>query len=131
VDGTLLKIYSNHDGTISHITSGTLFDLYDQLLLKYNADVNKPTFFNKNTGTSLHTEIPDVPADQFTVTNYVHDASTGILSFDFVLKISKYRPRTGYIDGFNSSGNDLTITGSFSSGKKIYSNVVSRAASGG
>ena len=91
---------------------------------------DQPTFFDKATNEPLHAVIPDVPADQFTVTNYVHDASTGYMTFDFVLKISQYRPRTGYGYGYNSSGNDLTITGSFSSGKKVYSNVVSRTASG-
>jgi hypothetical protein len=126
-DGTLQAIFANGD----YITSGTFFDLYDQLLFIYNADVGQPTFFDKATDASLHAVIPDVPADQFTVTNYTHDVSTGVMSFDFVLKISQYRPRTGYSYGFNTSGNDLTITGSFSSGVKTYSNVVGRTASGG
>lgn len=99
------------------------------LNFKFSKELNATTLFVVNARPCFR-DLQDVPADQFTVTNYVHDASTGVMSFDFVLKISQYRSRIGDNFGLNSSGHDLTVTGSFSSGKKVYSNIVSRTASG-
>jgi len=128
--GALSRIRNQSTNTI--ITSGALFDLYNKLVFKNNPTVSKFTFFDKATGNSLHTALPAVPADQFTTTNYAFDATTGVLSFDFTLKISQYRSKADtYNVGRNTTGHDLTITGSFNSGSKVYKNVVGRTASGG
>lgn len=130
-NGTLLGIY-DYSASSQFITSGSLFDLYNKLTFKNNAALSTLTFYDKATNTSLHTSVPAVPADQFTVSNYVHDGTTGVLSFNFVLKISKYRKRNNNSNsGRNTTGNDLTITGTFNSGGKVYKNIVNRTASGG
>jgi hypothetical protein len=128
-NGNLLGIYDYSSGQL--ISSGTEFDKYNKLVFKNNAALSMLTFYDKATNTSLHTSVPFVPADQFTVTNYVHDGTTGNLSFNFVLKISKHRKRDNSSNGRNTTGNDLTITGTFNSGGKVYKNIVGRTASGG
>lgn len=54
------------------------------------------------------------------VTNYSHDSTTGVLSFDFTF--------TGVDSNDNTTGKALTITGSFNSGTRVYEEVVSRKA---
>lgn len=127
-DGSLLGYYDQT--TALQVTSGTVFNLYNKLTFKNNASLNTLTFYDKGTKNSLHTIVPATPADQFTVSNYVHDATTGNLSFDYTMKISKYRSKTGGNYGSNSTGNDLVISGSFNSGGKVYKNIVSRTSSG-
>lgn len=124
-DGTLIRLADPSNG--NSVTSGPAFDLYNKLIFKNNPAVTALTFFDKATGVSLHTSIPDIAADQFTVSNYVHDTASGILTFDFNLKINSYR---AYGKGTNTSGHDLTITGSFNSGGKIYKNTQGRTTGG-
>jgi hypothetical protein len=129
-NGNLLVVRDNSNG--DEFTSGPVFDLYNTLVFKNNPSIGSYTFYNKATNTSLHTVVPEVLADTFTVTNYVQNATTGIVTFDYVLKISQYRSKTdSYNNGQNSTGHDLTITGSFNSGNKVYKNVFSRIATGG
>jgi hypothetical protein len=52
------------------------------------------------------------------ISNYVHNMTTGVVSFDFTYT------GTGRVD--NTTGNALTITGKFNSGKNVYADVVSR-----
>lgn len=54
--------------------------------------------------------------DIVTISNYALDEETGIVTFDFT-----YQDTDG---DENSTENPLTITGSFNSGQKIYSDVV-------
>ncbi len=125
-DGTLLTLINLSNGNA--INSGDAFDLYNRLTFKNNPEVNALTFYDKATTASLHTVIPDIAADQLIISNYHHDATSGVVSFDYVLKVSAYRSN-GH--GVNTSGNDLTITGSFNSGGKIYKTTSGRTSTGG
>jgi hypothetical protein len=58
-------------------------------------------------------------SNKIQISNYKYDASTGKLTFDFT-----------YVGTDNSSGNEATITGSFTTGSgKFYKDVVSRKSS--
>jgi hypothetical protein len=54
----------------------------------------------------------------FEISNYVHNMTTGVVSFDFTYG------GTGWVD--NTTGNALAITGKFNSGKNVYTDVVNR-----
>jgi hypothetical protein len=119
--GALLGLYDYQTG--NNITSGALFNLYNKLKFIMNATLGQPVFYNVANNAPLFTEYPDVPADQFTITNYARNASTGVITFDFVLKVSGYLSSS---QRRNSTGHDLTITGKFNSGGKVYKNIVAR-----
>lgn len=119
--GSLLGLYQNSTG--SYVTSGTLFNLYNKLKFKYNATHNIPLFYDAATNAELFVVFPDVPADQLTITNYSRNATTGVITFDFVIKVSKYLSTSARR---NSTGHDITITGKFNSGGKVFKNVVAR-----
>lgn len=97
-----------------------LFDIYNKLKFVNDANAGMPVFYDVSTNKSLAEIIPDTPGDQFTITNYKVDSATGIISFDYVLKISGYRSS---LNGINTTKNDLTITGKFTSGDKVYEQV--------
>lgn len=119
--GALVSIIDNY--TDATITSGAIFDLYNKLKFKMNTAINTRVFYDATTNASLHVVFPDVPADQFTVTNFVHDTATGVVTFDFVLKISGVGSNN---DRTNTTGHDLTISGKYNSGGKVFQNVVNR-----
>ncbi len=121
-DGTLLSLYNHNTG--EYITEGEAFDHYNELKYMYNAEVDQSVFYDAATEEPLYEEIPDVPADVVTIKNFNHDENTGIITFDFEIKISQYDIYTRT----NSTQNDLTITGSFSSGNRVYKNTVNRIA---
>lgn len=105
-----------------YIKDGDFFDLYHKLKFLDHPELGMPVFYGAQSGEWLYEEIPDVPADALTITNYTHDETSGVMTFDFELKIS------GHITNnrTNSTEHDLTITGSFNSGAKVYKNTVSR-----
>lgn len=77
----------------------------DELYLYFFKEIDATTLFRFTAGTG------DVE-----VSNYVYDATTGSLSFDFIS-----------IGSDNSTGNEATIEGSFTTGDgKIYRNVLNR-----
>jgi hypothetical protein len=100
----------------SPILTGELFDKFNQLT--YNS-AGQGAFYDVATNTNLSATASVIPADEFTATNYVHDPATGILTFDFTLKIQEYRTT-------NSTWHELLISGRFNSGEKVYRNTVSR-----
>jgi len=108
----------------SFILSGSLFDKYKKIKFANNVTLGMYVFSDATTGNGLYTTIPDLNPDQVTVTNFAQDASTGFVTFDFTVKINAYR---SIIErGQNTTNHDLTITGKFNSGQKVYKNVVSR-----
>lgn len=113
--------------TSEEINSGPLFDIYNKVEFKNNSTLGMLVFYDVATGVSLHESLPDVPADQLTITNYVHDATTGVLSFDYELKISGHISNVYYRT--NTTGHDLTIKGKFNSGGKVFKNTTSRIRS--
>jgi hypothetical protein len=119
--GALMGIYDYDTGNT--LTSGTVFNLYNKLKFKMNATVGKRVFYDATTDASLHVSFPEVPADTFTVTNYAKDATTGVITFDFEIKISG---QGSTYSRQNSTGHDLTIKGKFNSGGKVYQNIVNR-----
>jgi hypothetical protein len=122
--GALMDLYISNNNGGQTITSGPLFDLYNKLKFKPSATLDMPVFYDANTGADLSESIPDVPADQLTITNYNRNASTGIITFDFELKISGYISNVYYRQ--NSTGHDLTIKGKYNSGGKVYTSTVGR-----
>lgn len=119
--GSLLGLYDYSTG--NEITSGMIFNLYNKLKFKYNATHAQPLFYDAATNAELFVAFPDVPADELTITNYTRNASTGVITFDFVIKVSKYLTSPARR---NSTGHDITITGKFNSGGKVYKNIVAR-----
>jgi len=120
-NGKLLQLYSYKNG--EYLTEGSAFDLFNTLLFKYSEDVDAPVFYDASTGKSLYQVIPDVPADILTTANYSHNPTTGVMTFDFVLKVDKNRSIAG---GTNTTKHDLIISGKFNSGGKVYKNIVGR-----
>jgi hypothetical protein len=124
VDGSLLGLYKWSDGL--YYEDGELFNLYNKIEFLNNTEHDRMVFYDAVTNDDLFESVPAVPADALTITNYVHDAATGVLSFNFVLTIS------GYISNNsreNSTFHDLTVTGSYNSGGKVYKNIVGRQGS--
>jgi hypothetical protein len=103
--------------------SGEMFDFYSDLKFVHNPAVGIDTFFDAETNEDLSEVIPTTPPDEFVVTNYNHDPSTGILTFDFVLQIDENEGSGARI---NSTNHDLTVTGSYNSGVKVYASTVGR-----
>jgi hypothetical protein len=126
-NGALLMIYDIT--TNATITSGDVFDTYNALIFKNNATLGIPVFYDGATNTALSGTTPAVPADVLTVTNYKQDANSGVIAFDFTVKISQYRGASPF-GGANSTNHDLTISGSFNSGSKVYQNTINRIAAG-
>lgn len=126
VSGMLLGIYDYE--TDQYIEQGELFDLYNQIKFSNSPELGINVFYDVATGDPLYQEIPAVPADQVTITNYVHDAASGIITFDFEVNMSGII--VGNYNRRNTTGNDLTITGSFNSGGKVYKNTVYRTSAG-
>lgn len=118
--GTLLGI--DDYSTDQDITSGPVFNKYNELKLIFDANLGEYKFINATTQATLHEVIPAVPADKLTITNYSHNATTGILSFDFKLEISKY----DVAGRVNTTEHDLVIEGKYNSGTKVYENTVGR-----
>jgi hypothetical protein len=120
VTGELVAVYDKV--TESVITAGNIFDLYDQLVFKKNTTSGLRVFHSAATGATLHEFAPEIPVDQFTMTNYTRNPSTGVVSFDFTVTIN------GVLDYFgmreNSTGHNLTITGKFNSGGEVYQEVI-------
>lgn len=108
--GAFLKMVSP-EGDVS-----TTSPLYSQLHLGYNESY-RVVFRSAQTGEYLSEVISDI--DEYQVTNYVHDASTGVISFDFTITIGVY-------GSYNPTRNPITITGKYNSGHGIYSEVVGR-----
>lgn len=123
--GDLIGVYNS--STAATITSGEVYDLYNKLKFKDNVTLGFPVFYDAVSGAGLHEEMPAVPADQLTITNYVRDATSGIITYDFEIKISGYISNVYY--RINTTGNDLTIKGKFNSGGKVYKNTVNRERS--
>jgi len=123
--GALLGVVNNNTGVT--FSSGAVYDLYNKLKFKQNATVGFPVFYDAVSGAGLFEEIPAVPADELTITNYVRNATTGIITFDFEIKVSGYISNVNYRT--NTTGNDLTIKGKFNSGGKVYKNTVGRERS--
>jgi hypothetical protein len=122
--GELLGLYKNSDG--NYYESGTLFDFFDQLEFKDNATLGIPVFYDVATGGELYEDFPEVPADQLIITNYTRNSTTGVLTFDYELKISGYNSTSIRV---NTTNHDLTIKGKFNSGGKVHTNITGRVKS--
>lgn len=86
--------------------------------LRYAYNLNYEEVFLHVNGDALF--MSDViPGDELTVSNYTRNTETGVVSFDFVLKINCY-------GRLNTTGHPLTITGQFNSGQSVYTSVVNR-----
>ncbi len=120
-NGALIAV-QDFDG--NDLTSGTIFDLFNKLKFVNNPDLGIPTFYTTNNNTSLGVEVPDTAADEFTITNYSIDGTTGVITFDYEMKVSGYR--SYFSGGRNTTYHDVTITGKFNSGGKVYSSIVGR-----
>ena len=113
-------------------TSGALFDKYNAIKFVYNEEFERPVFVKTADNAPLYEYVDEVPADAFTMTNF--SQLGGVITFDFTLQISKYRGFMGsrsplgpvFIDGQNTTGHDLTITGKFNSGAPVYQEAVGR-----
>lgn len=105
------------------IDSGPLFDLYNKLQLGFNETYHKDLFYDAVTNEPLYTAVPTIVGDQLTIANYKRDETTGVVSFNFELKISG---DLSVPQRKNSTGHDLTITGKFYSGEKVYKNIIAR-----
>jgi hypothetical protein len=93
----------------------TTSSIYGALRLSASPD---GVIFRNDSGTDL-SEIYNIKGDITTVSNYLHDASTGIISFDFTCLIAgRFRN--------NTTTNPLTITGKFHSGGKVYTTKTGR-----
>jgi hypothetical protein len=119
------------DGEV--MQDGTLFEKYNDITFAYSDDVKKYVFTKTSDNAALYETVGNVPADVFTITNYVNQ--NGVISFDFAITVSKYRGYVGTkvggfagysVDGMNTTGHDLTITGKFNSGETVYSEIVGR-----
>jgi len=130
--GSNLDIYySQQTGDLLAVTvanaavpeTDPLFILFNKLKFKYNSDFDIPTFYTADTDESLAVTIPDTPGDEFTITNYTMDQTTGVVTFDYSLKVSGYRT---FLGGQNTTNHDITVTGKFNSGGKVYSSIVGR-----
>lgn len=119
--GKLVAIYDSNKS--KYITSGEIFDKFNKIKFIYSQNLDTYVFVDSSSGAALYDEFPDVAADALTITNYNYNTSTGILSFDYKLKISGYLTSDERI---NTTGHDLTITGSFNSGSKVYASTVGR-----
>lgn len=119
--GKLVAVYDLKES--KYVTSGEIFDKYNKIKFIYSQNLSAYVFVDYSTGAALYEEVPDVAADSLTITNYNHNTNTGILSFDYKLKISGY---TSSPNRVNTTGHDLTITGSFNSGTKVYASTVGR-----
>jgi hypothetical protein len=119
------------DGEV--MQDGALFEKYNDIKFVYDPDLKRYVFVATADGTALYENVGDVPADEFSITNYTN--VDGVISFDFAMTISKYRGYVGTkvggfigysIDGLNSTGHDMTITGKFNSGDAVYTEIVGR-----
>lgn len=91
--------------------------LYSQLIYSQNED-GDAIFRNSSTGEDLSETIEIL--NSFEVSNYTYDSATGKMTFDFAVVIDAEADD-------NSTGNDLTISGTFNSGDgKVYADVVGR-----
>lgn len=103
--GAFLKMVSP-DGSETSTSS-----LYSEL--RYVGD----RFYLESTSKDISELIAE--DDQYEITNYSHDNSTGVLSFDFTATIGIY-------GAHNPTRHPITITGSFNSGDKVYSKTITR-----
>lgn len=119
------------DGEV--MQQGVLFEKYNDIKFVYDGTLKQNVFVKTADNSSLYETVGDVPADAFTITNYKNQ--DGVISFDFSMTISKYRGYVGTkvggfvgysIDGANSTGHNMTITGKFNSGQTVYSETVGR-----
>lgn len=90
---------------------------YDQLRL-CNNNTTGDYYFRNISGLPLSSTVT-LPADSFTISNYKREAATGIISFDFSTTI-------GTVGRPNTTKNPLTISGSYVSGGKVSTSIVSR-----
>ena len=84
--------------------------------LRYDYDNNLRTSVFFVATTSLH-EVVAVPADTYAITNFAHNATTGLVTFDYKLTIEALRSN-------NSSLHPVEITGSVSA--TVYNSSVMR-----
>lgn len=90
-------------------------ELYSQLILSSSSDL---VFRLAETGEDL-SETVEIAGDNCVITNYLHDPSTGIITFDYSVNV-------GTKDRTNTTRHPLTITGKFNSGNKVYSEIITR-----
>lgn len=107
--GSIVKVLNANGTVASNIP-------YNQLRTSRNNDYE--VILRNLSGADLSEE-KIVPADTYSITNYVRNTETGVVTFDITFTI-------GNIDRENSSTNPATITAKFNSGGKVYSDVVSR-----
>ncbi len=119
--GALVGIYNNE--AREYIEEGDLFDLYNQIKYAYNNEAGGYVFYDVASGNSLHEVVPAIPADELTISNFTQDETSGVITFDYNIKISGKGLNSSRT---NSTHNDLTITGSFNSGGKVYKNTAYR-----
>jgi hypothetical protein len=114
------------------LTDGALFEKYNDIKFVPEATVEQNVFVKTADNSPAWEYVETVPADPITISNYTEQ--DGVVSFDFNITISKYR---GYLmssggwggwlqNGMNSTRHDLTITGKFNSGGKVYESTVGR-----
>jgi hypothetical protein len=127
--GNLLAV--TVDGEV--MLDGAVFEKYNDIKFVYKSDLKKYVFVKASDDAALYENVGNVPADAFTITNYAN--TNGVISFDFALTISKYRGYVGTyaggfagyeVNGMNTTGHDIKITGKFNSGETVYSEVVGR-----
>jgi hypothetical protein len=126
--GELVSVIFNGEA----VNNNTLIEKYNDIKFVYNDELGQNVFVKTSDGSALYEYVEFVAGDEFTMTNYSN--ANGVISFDFTLKISKYRGYLGtkgpwgtVMDSENTTRHDMTITGKFSSGDKVYNETVSRA----
>ncbi|HEY5825811.1 MAG TPA: hypothetical protein VIT44_15660 [Cyclobacteriaceae bacterium] len=100
-----------------------IFIQFNKLKFVEDAGLNMPVFYTVEDDINLSVTVPDTAADLLIITNFSHNAATGVITFDFTLTVSRYR---SFFNGTNSTNHDITITGKFNSGGKVYSSIVGR-----
>lgn len=130
--------YSMDNGSLLHVetsegraTSGEVFDKYNALKFVAEESLESMVFVNSADNSPAWEYVETVPADGVEITNFVNQ--DGVISFDYTITISKYRGYLkgrgwgGYVGhGLNTTRHDLTITGKFNSGGKVYESTVGR-----
>ncbi len=115
-----------------NLTTGELFEKYNDIKFVEDATLRQHVFVKTADESPAWEFVESVPADEIAITNFVNQ--DGVVSFDFNITISKYRGylmSRGFMGGWVANGNnttrhDLTITGKFSSGGKVYESTVGR-----
>ncbi|HYF70299.1 MAG TPA: collagen-like protein [Ohtaekwangia sp.] len=124
LNAVYLRRYGNAGGNYESNTSFFQFGFYrdendnlvpQQFVLQFTKVIDATSVFSFSANNYI---IMQEGLALIETTNYVYDEETGVLTFDFSY--------TDEVGNQNTTGNPVTITGSFNSGHKIYKNIVMR-----